>query len=112
MSDPFIEAPADGEDDGVQFQAASGPATALTWLPVTSTNVDAAAYEPDYRRLWVKFLPGKKGGPRTYLYYDVPKERWQEFLASNSKGLWVDFVLKGNVGNGARAGGYAYDGPF
>lgn len=111
MSDPFIEVPADGEDDAVAFKAASARAAELTWLPVTSTNVDAAAYEPDFRRMWVKFL-SKKGGPRTYLYYEVPKERWQEFLSSNSKGLFVDFVLKGNVGNGVKAGGYAYDGPF
>lgn len=101
-----------GEDGGeVQFRAVAEQAGYVTWIPVTSTNLDAVAYEPAYRRLWVSYRD-KRGPSRRYCYFGVGPDKWADLLASNSKGSWADYVLKGNTGSGVYTHPYQYAGPF
>ena len=70
-------------------------AESLDWTDVSSSNVGAVAYAPDFARLFVRFLNGS-----LYAYEAVSPETHAAFLAAPSKGRWVWDVL--------RAGGYAY----
>lgn len=53
----------------------------MTMQPVTSSNLSEVGYDPDARKLAVKF----KGGG-LYHYSDVPPEAHQRFMATDSKG--------------------------
>jgi hypothetical protein len=82
----------------------------MTWTPVESTDVIAVGWEEtdvEGVPLWPEFqgapVPGSKGTMgvqfhrppgSTYLYYDVPVELYQEFLAAPSKGQFMNFTLK------------------
>jgi hypothetical protein len=63
----------------------------LVWHHVDSSNVDTIAYDVERRQLYVRFLNGG-----LYRYDDFPPTRWADFLASNSKGLFVWHVIRGN----------------
>lgn len=68
----------------------------MTWVPVESSDVVAIGWEANPAEaevglgtLGVNFL---RSG--TYMYFDVPQEFFQEFLAAPSKGKFANFVLK------------------
>jgi hypothetical protein len=55
----------------------------MKWVPVESSAFRAAAYADDERSLYLKFRSGE-----VYRYFEVPVERYQEFLAADSKGRY------------------------
>lgn len=73
----------------------------LVWVNMDSSNVDAAAYDEPNQNLYIRFLSGK-----IYKYWNFPPSRWDDFLASNSKGLFVWHVIRGNQSTG---GVYPYE---
>jgi hypothetical protein len=69
----------------------------LVYIPVESSNVEAFAYDPANRFLYVKFLPSGTGdfaNGSEYVYYDVGPEIYESFLAAPSKGSFVWQVLR------------------
>lgn len=58
-------------------------------VPIGSTSVISAGYDPDALVLEVEF-PG--GG--VYQYFDVPQTVYDEFTAAESKGTFVNSVIK------------------
>ena len=59
-------------------------------LPVESSSIDAVGYDPDSHRLYVRFRSG-----RTYVYYDVVKRVFDDLLAADSKGRFLNAEIKG-----------------
>ncbi|ARJ06428.1 KTSC domain-containing protein [Humibacter sp. BT305] len=57
-------------------------------LTPESSSVRAIAYSKATRELMVRFESG------TYYYLDVPARVWREFKAAESKGGFVNDVLK------------------
>jgi hypothetical protein len=64
---------------------------ALDWVSVSSSNVAMGAYQPDFRRLFIRFNSGS-----VYRYEDIPKQMWDDFLSAPSKGQWVYRTLRAN----------------
>lgn len=61
----------------------------MNWISVHSTTVESSAYNLDTSELYVKFLSG-----RTYIYFGVPENVYNDFLLSGSKGRFVHNVLR------------------
>lgn len=55
----------------------------MKWTPVASSVFDAAGYLHSESLLYLKFRSGD-----VYRYFDFPPERYEEFLASSSKGRY------------------------
>jgi len=55
----------------------------MNWLPLESTALKTAAYLPAERLLYVEFHSGER-----YRYLEFPPERYQDFLAAESKGTY------------------------
>jgi hypothetical protein len=83
--------------DAIKFRATNGVLKALidglSWIWVSSSNVDKIAYAEDFRRLYVKFLNGS-----VYSYEDVTRDVWEDFQIAPSKGKFVWDVLRGAHG--------------
>lgn len=63
----------------------------MDWVPVKSKMLVAVAYSPDWQQLYLKFRTGD-----VYCYRGVPLARYQELLASDSKGNYArDYILHG-----------------
>lgn len=64
---------------------------------VDSSAVESATYDPKKGNLDITFV----GGGKEYRYPKVPKEVFERFQRSPSKGLFVNTVLKGysNIGD-------------
>lgn len=58
-------------------------------VPVQSSNLEAVSYDEPNRRIIVWF---KSGG--TYAYNNVPKETYEQLLAAESKGEFLNAELK------------------
>ena len=58
-------------------------------IPVESSNLDAVAYDAENKRTLVWF---KNGG--LYAYNNVPQETYEQFLAAESKGEFLNAELK------------------
>jgi KTSC domain len=58
-------------------------------LPVTSSCVASIGYDRRVQELYVEFIESG-----TYAYWPVEEPVWQAFLAANSKGTFVNEVLK------------------
>jgi hypothetical protein len=71
----------------------------MQWKTVDSTSVAAIGYDPGKRELAIRF---RESG-EVYFYFDVPSEEHQSFLAAESKGNYLNRVLKPK--------GYRYSGP-
>ncbi len=56
---------------------------------VDSSWVAAIGYDADDREVYVELLEGGR-----YAYLDVGPEVWREFVAAESKGTFVNQVLK------------------
>ena len=59
-------------------------------LPVESSNIDAVAYDAATRRLYVRFL----ASGATYVYFEVPKAVFEEFLDADSKGRFLNAQIR------------------
>ena len=58
-------------------------------LPVESSSIDAVGYDPASRRLYVRFRSGY-----TYVYYAVAKPVFDDLLAADSKGRFLNQEIK------------------
>ena len=58
--------------------------------PVSSTSIDVVAYEDDTGVLYLRFKDTKA----LYAYDDVPADVVEDLLASDSKGIFVNEVIK------------------
>lgn len=67
----------------------------LTWQPLASSNVDAAAYDANSQTLYIRFIGGGE-----YTYYGVPQATYDGLLQTGSPGRYVNQFIKGV---------YAYD---
>ena len=47
-------------------------------------------YDPHTRTVLIVF----RAGGEAYLYFDVPREEWREFLAASSKGTYLNHTFK------------------
>jgi hypothetical protein len=56
----------------------------VKWEPVKSRMLSAVAYNHDWQQLYLKF-----GSGDVYCYRDVPVEKYQELVAADSKGKYV-----------------------
>ena len=57
---------------------------------VESSSVDSIGYDPETRRLYVRFVGG-----RGYVYYDVERSVFDALLGADSKGRFVNSEIKG-----------------
>lgn len=60
-------------------------------IRVESSSIDSVGYDPDTRRLFVRFLESGIA----YVYAEVPERVFNELLASNSKGRYFNDEIKG-----------------
>ena len=58
---------------------------------VESSSIDSVGYDPDTRRLFVRFVESGNA----YVYADVAESVFNEFLASSSKGRFFNDEVKG-----------------
>lgn len=70
----------------------------LEWEAVASSNLQAVAYSPDFRRLWVKFHPSAGQTARVYVYLDVPESTYRGLKAAFSKGEFFARRVKNSFG--------------
>lgn len=68
---------------------------AVRMYDVNSSNVKAAGYDADAKRLYIQFL--SRGNP-VYSYENVPLSMWQALEMADSKGSWVHWFLVVNDG--------------
>lgn len=55
----------------------------MNWLPLDSSALKAVAYLSAKRLLYLEFQSGER-----YRYFEFPPERYQDFLAAESKGTY------------------------
>jgi hypothetical protein len=63
----------------------------LRMQSIESSCVAAAGYEPGHEAVYVEYVDGD-----TYAYAPVPHVIWRAFQAADSKGRFVNNVLKPN----------------
>ena len=61
---------------------------------VESSSISAAGYDPTTRRLYLRFA----GSGNAYLYLDVPPATFDELMRAESKGGFVNTMIKGSYG--------------
>jgi len=54
-----------------------------------SSSIEAAGYDPGRRMLRIRFIHGS-----TYDYWDVPAEVFDDLIAAESKGRFVNWKIK------------------
>jgi hypothetical protein len=59
--------------------------------PVVSEAIASIGYDEEAEEVYVEFNSG-----RTYVYMQVPRPTWQDFETADSKGGFVNSVLKPN----------------
>lgn len=63
-----------------------------TWIPVTSSNLEAVWYDPEEEILKIRFNPidahGQRSGVRSYAYSMVPASVFLGLLDAGSKGRY------------------------
>ncbi|MDD9809116.1 MAG: KTSC domain-containing protein [Thaumarchaeota archaeon] len=62
----------------------------MLWVPVLSTEMSHARYDPDSGALHVRLLSGE-----VYEYYGVPRRSYDMLLAAPSKGRYFHEHIKG-----------------
>ncbi|WP_342417169.1 KTSC domain-containing protein [Paenibacillus sp. FSL R10-2782] len=67
----------------------------MNWVPVTSSNLDAVAYDENTSTLYVRFNHGGE-----YAYANVPQSEYTGLLSAGSHGKYFDAHIK--------KGGYSY----
>jgi len=58
---------------------------------VDSSNIEAVGYDESSSELHVRFRKGS-----TYCYRNVPPSIFEEFIAANSKGSYLNRIIKPN----------------
>lgn len=61
----------------------------MQWVPVDSTGISQIGYDSAKQELGIEFHSGK-----VYLYFDVSAEEHEAFMAAESKGIYLNTVLK------------------
>jgi hypothetical protein len=61
-------------------------------IPVQSTSIAAVGYEPARKALYLRFHESR----RTYRYAGVPHRVYRKLMAAESKGRFVNAVIKPN----------------
>ena len=59
--------------------------------PVESSNIESVGYDPGTHRLYVRFLQSGQA----YVYYDVDERVFEDFLAADSKGRFLNSEIRG-----------------
>lgn len=59
---------------------------------VDSSSIRAVGYDPERRRLYVRYVES----PQVYVYHDVPKWVHLELMQSGSKGAYMNTHIKPN----------------
>lgn len=80
----------EGTEDALSAAAGSVAGT-FTHVPVPSSNIDTAAYDPTTMEMEIWFTKYR----RLYRYYGVPPEGWAAFWAAESKGFYAKYVMPG-----------------
>ena len=57
--------------------------------PVESSDVVSVGYDENEMLMEIEFRTGA-----VYIYYDVPKDFYLRFMAAESKGKFVNYVIK------------------
>ena len=60
--------------------------------PVDSSSIAAVGYDPTTHRLYLRFV----GSGKAYLYHDVPPATFDELMRAESKGGFVNTMIKGS----------------
>ena len=63
--------------------------TAVSWVPVRSSNLKQVAYVPSSGTMYVEFNSGAR-----YCFYDVPEPVYSGLLHSPSKGTYFNDVMR------------------
>ena len=61
----------------------------MEMVRVESSNIEAVGYDADKQELRVRFTGGA-----TYIYREVPKDIFDQFMAAPSKGRYLATVIK------------------
>jgi hypothetical protein len=59
-------------------------------FPVASSRITEMGYDVDSATVYVRFPDG-----RSWCYMNVPQDVWEQFVASSSKGAFINEVLNG-----------------
>ena len=59
---------------------------------VESSSIDAVGYDPETRRLYLRFI----GSGNAYVYEDVPASIFDQLMRAESKGGFVNTMIKGS----------------
>ena len=59
---------------------------------VESSSIAAVGYDPTTRRLYLRFV----GSGNAYLYHEVPPATFDELMRAESKGGFVNSMIKGS----------------
>ena len=59
---------------------------------VESSSIAAVGYDPTTRKLYLRFV----GSGNAYLYRDVPPATFDELMRAESKGRFVNAMIKGS----------------
>ena len=62
----------------------------MKWVEVLSTSITAIGYDEGRRELGIEF----RADADVYFYFDVPPEEYEAFLAAESKGRYLNLVVK------------------
>ena len=63
----------------------------MEMIPVTSSNIESIGYDKTSKELNVKF----KCNESTYVYKDVPQDKFDDLLAAQSVGKYHNVAIKG-----------------
>ena len=62
----------------------------MQWVPVDSTVIAQIGYDSAKRELGIEF---RESG-EIYIYFEVPSEEYETFMAAESKGTYLNKVFK------------------
>ena len=63
----------------------------MEWISVSSSNLNAVAYDKDLRSLFIRFNDG-----REYRYFEVPEQEFNNLLNAFSHGKYFHNYIKKN----------------
>jgi len=62
----------------------------MQWVPVDSTVIAQIGYDSAKHELGIEY----RASGEVYLYFDVPPEDHEAFMAAESKGIYLNTVFK------------------
>jgi len=62
----------------------------MVWVPVDSTVIAQIGYDSATHELGIEY----RASGEVYLYFDVPPEEHEAFMAAESKGIYLNTVFK------------------